>query len=231
MPSHYLNQCKSIVNCTLRNKSQLNLNRNSNLFIQEYTFENVVCEMASILSRPQFVIFDIANICSSVLAVKIDINLIIQAYIWHLWPLLLTCLTLIPAGIIYHMPSNVWDEIIYPFSHWNGGTSVNVNPDLCDHMASLRYNELTHPAQKVTPFRLAVRYRIQKHIMHETKGTFKTWNYDAKDAHISLTFTAFFEFNRHCLWPILWKLISTSMGFNSCDVTSVAYVFWETAHF
>ena len=32
-----------------------NFNRSSSIFIQENTFENVVCEMASILSRPQCV--------------------------------------------------------------------------------------------------------------------------------------------------------------------------------
>ena len=30
------------------NKLQWNFNRNSNIFIQENTFENVICEMASI---------------------------------------------------------------------------------------------------------------------------------------------------------------------------------------
>ena len=44
-----------IVNLTLRNKFQLNFNRNSNIFIQEIVFENVVCEMASILSRKRWV--------------------------------------------------------------------------------------------------------------------------------------------------------------------------------
>ena len=39
----------------LGNKLQWNLNRNSNIFIQENACENVVCEMASILSRPQCV--------------------------------------------------------------------------------------------------------------------------------------------------------------------------------
>ena len=34
-PSHYLNQCWDIVNWTLRNKSQWNLNRNLYIFIQE----------------------------------------------------------------------------------------------------------------------------------------------------------------------------------------------------
>ena len=52
-PNHYLNLCFNIVNWTLANKFQWNLNRNSNNFIQWNTFQIVVCEMASILSRPQ----------------------------------------------------------------------------------------------------------------------------------------------------------------------------------
>ena len=55
MPSHYLNQCWNIVNWTLGSKLQWNFNRNSNIFIQENAIENIVCEMASILSRPQCV--------------------------------------------------------------------------------------------------------------------------------------------------------------------------------
>ena len=38
-----------------RNKLQWNFNRNSNIFIQENALENVVCEMAPILSWPQCV--------------------------------------------------------------------------------------------------------------------------------------------------------------------------------
>ena len=45
---NYLNQCWNIVNCALRNKLQWNFNLNSNIFMQENAFENVVCEMASI---------------------------------------------------------------------------------------------------------------------------------------------------------------------------------------
>ena len=47
-PSHHLNQRWNIVNWTLGNKLQWNFNRNSNIFIEENTFENVVCEMASL---------------------------------------------------------------------------------------------------------------------------------------------------------------------------------------
>ena len=54
-PSHYLNQCWNFVNWTLENKLQWNFNRNSNIFIQENTFENVVWKMAAILSRLQCV--------------------------------------------------------------------------------------------------------------------------------------------------------------------------------
>ena len=54
-PSHYLNQCWNIVNSNLRNKLQWNPRRNSFIFILENTFENGVCEMASIRSRPQWV--------------------------------------------------------------------------------------------------------------------------------------------------------------------------------
>ena len=44
-----------MVNGTLRNKLQWNINRNSHIFIQENALEFIVCEMASILSRPQCV--------------------------------------------------------------------------------------------------------------------------------------------------------------------------------
>ena len=50
-PSYYLNQCWNIVNWSLRNELQWNLNQNSNIFIEENPFENVVCEMASICFR------------------------------------------------------------------------------------------------------------------------------------------------------------------------------------
>ena len=49
--SHYLNQCWNIVNWTLGNKLQWNLNQNLHNFIQENVFENVVWEMSAILSH------------------------------------------------------------------------------------------------------------------------------------------------------------------------------------
>ena len=49
------NQCWNNVNWTRRNKAQWNFAHNSNIYIQENVFENVVCEMAAILSQPQYV--------------------------------------------------------------------------------------------------------------------------------------------------------------------------------
>ena len=54
-PSHYLNQCWNIVNFNLRCKFQWNVDQFLYIFIQENAFENVVCEIAAILSRPQCV--------------------------------------------------------------------------------------------------------------------------------------------------------------------------------
>ena len=60
-PSHYLKQCCKIINLTLRNNIRWYFNRNSNILIQENAFKNVVCEMTSILSRPQCV-----SICTGI---------------------------------------------------------------------------------------------------------------------------------------------------------------------
>ena len=54
-PSHGLIQCLNIVDWTLGNKLQWNLNRNSYIFFQENKFEHVVSKMAVILSQPQCV--------------------------------------------------------------------------------------------------------------------------------------------------------------------------------
>ena len=51
MPSHYLNQCRVIINWTFRNKVQWNFNQNTKLFIHKNAFENTVCETMAILSR------------------------------------------------------------------------------------------------------------------------------------------------------------------------------------
>ena len=50
-PSHYLNQCWLIVNWTLRDTIRWNFSQKSIFFIQENVLENVICEVAAILSR------------------------------------------------------------------------------------------------------------------------------------------------------------------------------------
>ena len=54
--------CWVIVNWTLRNKLQLNFNQNTKLFIHENASEDIICEMAAILSRGRWVNFSIMDI-------------------------------------------------------------------------------------------------------------------------------------------------------------------------
>ena len=62
MPSHYVNQCRIIVNWILRNKFQWNLNRNSYIVIHENEFDYVVWKTAAILSRPECVNNDVCGV-------------------------------------------------------------------------------------------------------------------------------------------------------------------------
>ena len=52
--SHYLNQSWNVVIWMLWNKLQWHLNCNSCIFIHENAFRNIVCQKATILSRPQW---------------------------------------------------------------------------------------------------------------------------------------------------------------------------------
>ena len=53
--SNYVNQCWNIVNWTIRNQLQWNINQNAYIFIHENALENVVWKMVAIFSRPQCV--------------------------------------------------------------------------------------------------------------------------------------------------------------------------------
>ena len=55
--SHHLKQCWVIVNCTITNKLQRNFNQNTKLFIQKNAYENIVCEIAVIVSRGRSVTY------------------------------------------------------------------------------------------------------------------------------------------------------------------------------
>ena len=77
--SHYLNQCWYIVNLTLRNKLQWNINHNWYIFTQENTFEHVVWKMAAVLSRPRCVKWYIFSISRHLLT--INQNMFFYAFI------------------------------------------------------------------------------------------------------------------------------------------------------
>ena len=53
--AYCINNCWVIANRTLRNKVQWSLNQNAKLFIHGNAYENIVCEMAAILSRRRWV--------------------------------------------------------------------------------------------------------------------------------------------------------------------------------
>ena len=55
MPNHYLNQYCNIVNLTLKNQLQWNLNRNLYIFIQGNALKDIVWDMAAIFSQPECV--------------------------------------------------------------------------------------------------------------------------------------------------------------------------------
>ena len=128
-PSHYLKQCWNIVNWTLRNKLHWNFNGNSNIFIQENAFENVICEMAPILSRPQ---------CDTVGCNYFSLSAWDTCF-WHKSPqLLYWSVDYIDLGLVMHSSVSecVWPGIDLSstaayetqFNHvWNLNISIEIN--------------------------------------------------------------------------------------------------------
>ena len=60
-PSHYLNQCWIIVNWTLMDTLQWNFNQDTKMFRRENASENIVCEMAAILSTGRWINCPVAS--------------------------------------------------------------------------------------------------------------------------------------------------------------------------
>ena len=86
-PSHYLKQCWIIVNWTLRNKLHWNFKWNSNIFIQENSLEHVVCEIASILSRPQCVNYGVSIVSTFEKVMtnyQCKLQWLICLYVWNM---------------------------------------------------------------------------------------------------------------------------------------------------
>ena len=111
-----MNQCWNIVNWTLRNQLQWNFNRISNIFIQENGLEDVVCEMVSILSRPQFV-NKITPSCAFSDSVSDTNNTSLRLV--HSWPL---CTTRCSLTVLHHdVAPNIYTETAVPivFSLWH----------------------------------------------------------------------------------------------------------------
>ena len=71
MPSHYLNQCWTIVNWPVRKKLQWKFSQNTKLLIHKNASENIVCEMVAILSRGKCVTHwgRVTHICVSKLTI------------------------------------------------------------------------------------------------------------------------------------------------------------------
>ena len=87
--SHYLNQCWDIVNWTLRDKLQWSRNRNSYISIQGNAFENVICKMAAILSRPRCVMLQTALLLVIILPPTqgpFVQDVMTWMYFQHYWP-------------------------------------------------------------------------------------------------------------------------------------------------
>ena len=77
-PSHYLNQYWVIVNWSLRNKLQWNLNQNTTFIIHKNVSENIVCEMAAILSRLRWVKLSLISCAGG-------------SWLLSIWPILVDC--------------------------------------------------------------------------------------------------------------------------------------------
>ena len=116
-----LNELNNVVNWAWGNKFHWNLDQNTIIFVQVIETENVVCEMATILSRP-----NVSTIGATVPSrfphslytyprVIVMKSGIFRIYIAQLGPLLLWWIKLIPACISNNIHHKRWDEITYPF--------------------------------------------------------------------------------------------------------------------
>ena len=65
LPSHYLNQCRLIMNYTLSKKLQGKFNRNTKVFCLENEFKNVACDISTPLFRSQCVSSSYCHVSTS----------------------------------------------------------------------------------------------------------------------------------------------------------------------
>ena len=121
VPSHYLNQRWPIVNWTIRNEFQWNLNLNSSIFIQEYAFENVVCQKL----RPSCPVGDELNRHRTKIYWSVPYLVILscrKSSRWYskldLWKKIhVPGINLVAIGIYGHRKRFSWEKWIYKYGN------------------------------------------------------------------------------------------------------------------
>ena len=104
-PSHYMNQCWNIVNCTLGNIFQWHLNQNTTIFVTENAFENIVRKMSTIFLVP-------ASMYK--VGIRTDYLYIIVAMDSRFFKFLYFVFTKLPLNLIYKtFQSNASAEMIH----------------------------------------------------------------------------------------------------------------------
>ena len=116
------------------NKPQWNLNRDSNIFIQENAFIKVVCEMAAILFQPQFVKMHTCLHCKHCGSRQWMLSSQISGPPFHKHGLIS-----ILTWIINHMPSKVWHEISHPLPN----STSEVWEWICNFIPHFMMDEIT----------------------------------------------------------------------------------------
>ena len=139
VPSHYPNQSWFIANWTSGNEFRWNLNKYTIVLIIENAFEipsanwKLSCLSPNVITTCCEVTWDGGghnHYCHAIRKMHTE-SLYIEGTLLHiLHASTVLCwgiwspydLTLIPTRISNHMPSEVWDEITYPFPNFNGAT-------------------------------------------------------------------------------------------------------------
>ena len=131
------------MNWTIGNKNQWNLNRNSNIFIQENAFEYIVWKMAAILSRPQYVnplyaelIFENAKLFLHCLwYLDIEMVQVVEIHPWggwrFVWPTLSMLWLLMGCSLSYKRINSLWPgDTIWWYSSWSSSLTPSQYLDL-----------------------------------------------------------------------------------------------------
>ena len=114
---------------------------------------------------------------------------------WGQWPLPLTLITLIPAGIINCIHYNVWDEITYPLQNFNSGTVEvwewisNFTPHFTGHEISLTSTWWSSYGKFIVS------------IMEKIDHVIPRLNYILQSGYPFWLYIIHCQCNSHCLYP------------------------------